>query len=152
MTQVSGRAGRHAEGGEVVIQTYTPGHQVVCNVIDNDYESLYREQIEERRVFRYPPFYRMVEITLKHRDAEVLNAAAAWYAAQLRGAFEGRVMGPEYPLVSRVRALYLKVITLRFERSEAIADAKMLMMRIADDMVKHDEWKRVGIHFDVDPY
>lgn len=151
MTQVSGRAGRHAEGGEVVIQTYTPEHQVVRNVIDNDYASLYHEQIEERRVFRYPPFYRMIEITLKHRDAEVLNEAADWFAAQLRSAFDKRVMGPEYPLVSRVRALYLKVITIRFERTEAIADAKNLMQRMADDMLKQDAWKRVGVNFDVDP-
>ena len=152
MTQVSGRAGRHAEGGEVVIQTYTPEHQVVRNVIDGDYLGLYHEQIEERRVFRYPPFYRLVEITLKHRDSQVLNEAADWMAAQLRGAFGKRVMGPEYPLVSRVRALYLKVITIRFERSEAIADAKSLMLRMADDLVKQDDWKRVSVHFDVDPY
>ena len=152
MTQVSGRAGRHAEGGEVVIQTYMPGHQVVHDVIEGDYDSLYREQIEERRVFRYPPFHRMIEVTLKHRDATVLNAAADWFAMQLRGAFGTRVLGPEYPLVSRVRALYLKVVTLRFERNEAIADAKTLMMRIADDMQKQDDWKRVSVHFDVDPY
>ena len=152
MTQVSGRAGRHAEGGEVIIQTYTPEHQVVRNVMDGDYLSLYREQIEERRVFRYPPFFRMVEITLKHREAEVLNEAADWLATQLRGTFGNRVMGPEYPLVSRVRALYLKVITVRFERSEAIADAKALMLRMADDLTKQDDWKRVSVHFDVDPY
>ena len=152
MTQVSGRAGRHAEGGEVVIQTYTPEHQVVRNVMDGDYDSLYREQIEERRVFRYPPYFRMVEITLKHREAEVLNEAADWMASNLRGAFGNRVMGPEYPLVSRVRALYLKVITIRFERNEAVAGAKTLMMRMADDMVKQDGWSRVTVHFDVDPY
>ena len=152
MTQVSGRAGRHAEGGEVVIQTYCPEHQVIRNVIDADYRALYSEQIEERRVFRYPPFYRMIEITLKHREAETLNAAADWMAVQLRSAFAGRVMGPEYPLVSRVRALYLKVITLRFERSEAIANAKTLIQRIAEDMVKQEPWKRVSVHFDVDPY
>ena len=152
MTQVSGRAGRHAEGGEVVIQTYTPEHQVVRNVIDADYPALYREQIEERRVFRYPPFYRLVEITLRHREAEVLNEAADWMAAQLRSAFGNRVMGPEYPLVSRVRGLYLKVVTVRFERTEAISDAKALMLRIADDLTKQESWKRVTVHFDVDPY
>ena len=152
MTQVSGRAGRHAGGGEVVIQTWCPEHQVLQDVIHADYQHLYGEQIEERRVFRYPPFYRMIEITLKHSDAEVLNQAADWLATQLRGAFGGRVMGPEYPLVSRVRALYLKVITLRFERSEAIASAKELMQRMADDLTKHDGWSRVLVHFDVDPY
>ena len=152
MTQVSGRAGRHAEDGKVVIQTYCPDHIVVQDVINADYRKLYDEQIQERRVFRYPPFYRLVSITLKHRETEVLNAAAEWMAAQLRGAFGSRVMGPEYPLVSRIRALYLKTITVRFERTEAIVEAKRLMMRIADDMQKQEGHSKVLVAFDVDPY
>ena len=151
MTQVSGRAGRHSEGGEVVIQTYMPDHQVLQDVMSADYEHLFQEQIEERRVFRYPPFYRLVEITLKHRDADVLNEAADWMAAQLRGAFGSRVLGPEYPLVSRVRALYLKTLMVRFERTEAIAEAKLLMMKVADDMVKQEGWRSVSVVFDADP-
>ena len=151
MTQVSGRAGRHSEGGEVVIQTYMPDHQVLQDVMSANYEHLFKEQIEERRVFRYPPFYRLVEITLKHRDAEVLNEAADWMAAQLRGAFGSRVLGPEYPLVSRVRALYLKTLMVRFERTEAIAEAKLLMMKVADDMVKQEGWRSVSVVFDADP-
>lgn len=152
MTQVSGRAGRHGNGGQVFIQTYNPFHQVINDVVHADYESLYTEQINERRVFRYPPYYRLIEITLKHRDAELLNAAADWMATQLRSAFGQRVMGPEYPLVSRIRALYLKTITLRFEKNEAIAEAKNLTLRIADDLVKQEGWSGVSVHFDVDPY
>ncbi|MBR0169477.1 MAG: primosomal protein N' [Bacteroidales bacterium] len=152
MTQVSGRAGRHGAGGRVFIQTYNPYHQVINDVMHADYESLYSEQINERRVFRYPPYYRLIEITLKHRDPELLNTAADWMAVQLRGAFGSRVMGPEYPLVSRIRALYLKTITLRFEKSEAIADAKKLTLRIADDLLKQDGRSGITIHFDVDPY
>lgn len=151
MTQVSGRAGRHGDAGRVIIQTYNPGHQILQKVQDNDYEGLYHDQDNERRVFRYPPYYRLVEITMKHADSEVLNAAADWMATQLRGAFGQRVMGPEYPLVSRIRALYLKTITVRFERSEAIVDAKRLMMQIADDLTKKEGWARVAVYFDVDP-
>ena len=91
-------------------------------------------------------------MTLKHRESDVLNRAADWLAAQMRGLFGNRVMGPEYPLVSRVRALYLKTITVRFERTENIADAKSLMMQLADNLVKQDGWGRVSVHFDVDPY
>ena len=152
MTQVSGRAGRHAEGGRVVIQTYCPEHIVIQNVLNADYEALYEEQIQERRIFRYPPFYRLISITLKHRDADLLNHAADWMAVQLRGVFGNRVMGPEYPLVSRIRALYLKSIILRFERTEAIADAKLLIMRIADDMQKEEGFSGIIVAFDVDPY
>ncbi|MBR1766302.1 MAG: primosomal protein N' [Bacteroidales bacterium] len=151
MTQVSGRAGRHGSGGRVIIQTYNPHHQVIANVMDNDYQGLYDEQIQERRVFRYPPFFRLIEITLKHRDADLLNTAADWMAMQLRGAFAGRVLGPEYPLVSRIRGLYLKQITLRFERTEAIADAKRVIRQIGDDLAKQEGWSGVTVIYDVDP-
>lgn len=152
MTQVSGRAGRHGDGGKVIIQTYNPHHQVIGNVVDADYQALYEEQIQERRVFRYPPYHRLIEITLKHRESDVLDRAADWMAAQLRATFAGRVMGPEYPLVSRVRALYLKVLTLRFERSEPIADAKRVILQIGDDLAKQEGLSAVSIHYDVDPY
>ena len=151
MTQVSGRAGRHGVDGRVIIQTYNPHHQILQKVVDADYEGLYCDQDNERRVFRYPPYYRLIEVTLKHRDSEVLNAAADWMAAQMRGAFGTRVMGPEYPLVSRIRALYLKTISVRFERNEPIGSAKELMMLIGDDLLKQEGWGRVMVHFDVDP-
>ena len=164
LTQVSGRAGRHGGAGRVIIQTYNPQHPVLAAVKGervNDSEvsdfnfqlsTFYEEQIQERRVFRYPPFYRLVQITLKHKDDNVLNAAADWLAVQLRATFGWRVMGPEYPLVSRVRALYLKNITLRFEKGEPVADAKRVMMQMADDLVKQDGWSGVSVVFDVDPY
>ncbi len=152
LTQVSGRAGRHGDAGRVIIQTYNPAHQILQKVEDNDYKGLYSDQDNERRVFRYPPYYRLVEVTLKHRESDVLNQAADWLATQMRNLFGNRVMGPEYPLVSRVRALYLKTITVRFERSENIADAKQLMLQMADELVKQDGWGRVSVHFDVDPY
>lgn len=151
MTQVSGRAGRHGAGGRVIIQTYNPYHQVIANVMDADYQALYDEQIQERRVFRYPPYYRLIEITLKHRDDSILNAAADWMAAALRSTFAGRVIGPEYPLVSRIRGLYLKTITLRFEKSEPIADAKRVILQIGDDLTKQEGWSGVSILYDVDP-
>jgi primosomal protein N' (replication factor Y) len=151
MTQVSGRAGRHGAGGKVFIQTYNPGHQVIDNVMKNDYLNLYQEQIQERRVFGYPPFTRMIEITLKHRDANLLSAAADWMAYQLRSAFAGRVIGPEYPLVSRIRGLYLKTVTLRFERSEPIADAKRVILQIGSDLIKQEGWSGINIVYDVDP-
>lgn len=151
MTQVAGRAGRHGAGGRVIIQTYNPHHQVIANVMDANYHGLYEEQIQERRVFRYPPFYRLIEITLKHRDDSVLNAAADWMAAALRGTFAGRVIGPEYPLVSRIRGLYLKTVTLRFEKNEPIADAKRVILQIGDDLTKQEGWSGVNIIYDVDP-
>lgn len=151
MTQVSGRAGRHSGGGKVIVQTYNPHHPVISQVLHADYEGLYTQQIEERRVFRYPPFYRFIEITLKHRDPSLLNAAADWMAAALRRAFAQRVMGPEYPLVSRIRGLYLKQLTLRFERNEPVADAKRVIQQVGVDLARQPGWSSVAIIYDVDP-
>ena len=151
LTQVSGRAGRHGEGGRVIIQTFNPEHQVLADVMSYNYQSFFDEQIQERRIFRYPPFARLIQITLRHRDDNLLNRAAEWLAVQLRATFGNRVMGPEYPLVSRVRALYIKQITLRFAQGEAVADAKQLMMQMTDDLVRQEGWSNVSIHFDVDP-
>lgn len=151
MTQVSGRAGRHGRRGKVIIQTYNPYHQAIRNVIDNDYQEMYHSQINERRVFRYPPFYRLVEVTLKHRDSDILNDAAARYAAQLRGVFATRVIGPEYPNVGRIRGLYIKKIILRFGRDEAIAEAKKIILDLADRLKTDKNLSSLQIHFDVDP-
>ena len=151
MTQVSGRAGRHGHRGKVIIQTFNPYHQAIRDVIDNDYQSMYDSQITERRVFRYPPYYRLIDITLKHRDHELLNDAAAQYATQLRGVFANRVIGPEYPSVTRVRGLYLKKVLLRFERTEAIGEAKRIILDMGDRLKTDKRYSSLQIHFDVDP-
>lgn len=151
MTQVSGRAGRHGHRGKVIIQTFNPYHQAIRNVIDNDYMAMYESQVTDRRVFRYPPFYRLITITIKHRDIDVLNEAADNYARQLRGVFATRVVGPEYPNVARVRGLYLKNIMMRFERTEAIAQAKSIIMEIGDKLKSDKHLSSLQIHFDVDP-
>lgn len=151
MTQVSGRAGRHGHQGKVIIQTFNPYHQAIRNVIDNDYLEMYRSQIIERRVFHYPPYFRLIDITLKHRDREVLNDAAARYAAQLRGVFATRVVGPEYPSVMRVRGLYLKKIMLRFDRGEAVAQAKAIILDMEEKLKSDKRFSSLQIHFDVDP-
>ena len=151
MTQVSGRAGRHGHRGKVIIQTFNPYHQAIRNVIDNDYTSMYESQITDRRVFRYPPFYRLITITMKHRDSDVLNEAADRYARALREVFATRVVGPEYPSVMRVRGLYLKNIMLRFDRTEAITQAKTIIMELGDKIKSDKTLSPLQIHFDVDP-
>lgn len=151
MTQVSGRAGRHGQRGKVIIQTFNPYHQAIRDVIDNNYEGMYESQVTDRRVFRYPPFYRLIYITMKHRDSEMLNEAAARYASMLREVFDMRVVGPEYPNVPRVRGLYLKNIMMRFEKNEAIAQAKKIIMDMAERLKGDKMLSSLQIHFDVDP-
>ena len=151
MTQVSGRAGRHGHRGKVIIQTFNPWHQAIRDAIDNDYNRMFEGQITERRVFRYPPFYKMIQITLRHRDREVLNAVASAFATQLRGQFAQRVLGPEYPSVSRIRGQYLKLVMVRFERTEPIAQGKQTMQQMADALLADKAYRGLVISFDVDP-
>ena len=151
MTQVSGRAGRHGRRGKVIIQTYNPYHQVIRDVIDNNYLSMYKSQITERRVFRYPPFYKLIRITIRHKDEHVVNDAADLLAANLRQVFGNRVLGPEYPSVSRIRNLYLKNIQIRFEKSEAIAQAKKIIIDISNNICNQKQYSKLSIIHDADP-
>ena len=151
MTQVSGRAGRHGRRGKVIIQTYNPYHQVIRDVIDNNYFSMYKSQITERRVFRYPPFYKLIRITIRHKDEHVVNEAADFLAANLRQVFGSRVLGPEYPSVSRIRNLYLKNIQIRFEKSEAIAQAKKIIIDISNNICNQKQYSKLSIIHDADP-
>lgn len=151
MTQVSGRAGRHGHRGKVIIQTYQPYHQAIRDAMAGDYLSMYKSQIVERRVFRYPPYYRLIYIMVRHKEEAIVNSAAARLAAALRKEFEGRVMGPEYPAVSRIRGLYLKKIMVRFAQGEAISQAKKMMVSQVNELQKEKEFARVQFVFDVDP-
>ncbi len=151
MTQVSGRAGRHQTGGKVIIQTYNPYHQAIRDVIDNNYQRMYESQKQERRIFRYPPYNRLIYITMSHRDQDVLNTAAAVAAQQLRMVFGNRVMGPEYPSIPRIRGMYLKQIMLRFERTDALSAAKQQILVIFDAIEHDKQFRPLKVIYDVDP-
>ena len=151
MIQVSGRAGRHGHEGKVIIQTYQPYHQAIRDAMANDYLSMYKSQIVERRVFKYPPFHKLIEITLKHPDQDTVNTAATQFAAMLRDNFASRVMGPEYPSVPRLRNLYLKRVMVRFALGEALGEGKRIIMQCADRLLSEKSFSRVKIIFDPDP-
>jgi primosomal protein N' (replication factor Y) len=116
LAQVSGRAGRRGKQGKVVIQTYDPNHRVIRQVIENDYKDLYLTEMEERKSFKYPPFYRIINLDVKHKNADILHNQAEFLANELRKNFGDRVIGPEPPLIARVRNYYIKTIMLKFER------------------------------------
>jgi primosomal protein N' (replication factor Y) len=151
IAQVSGRAGRRNKRGKVVIQTYNPEHSVIQYVMQNNYEAMYSSQILERRNFKYPPFYRLVKLTLQHKNEEILNKAANELAVILRQSFGKRVLGPEYPSVSRVRNYFLKNILLKFERSPELGQMKEALRQHCYTFLFHPEFKQVRIIIDVDP-
>ena len=152
MSQVSGRAGRKNNRGSVIIQTGDPGHPVIRQVVLNDYASMYHEQLEERRKFRYPPFSRMVKIVLKHRDQKLLDIAAGYLASLLRISIKAKIMGPEYPLISRIQNLHLKSILLKIEKGKDLSRVKQLILSAIKEMQSKPEFRSMQHKLDVDPY
>ena len=151
MAQVSGRAGRKGERGTVIIQTYNPEHIIIQQVVENDYIAMFKTQLNERKQFRYPPFYRLIEFTLKHYDASLLNQASMEFASLLRNIFDKRVLGPEFPLVSRVNKLYLKRTLLKIERDFNIYTAKEQIKSVTDTFRNKNEFQKIKIIINVDP-
>jgi primosomal protein N' (replication factor Y) len=152
MAQVSGRAGRKNSRGTVIIQTSDHKHQVITRVVENDYVAMYNDQLEERRRFRYPPFSRLVEITLKHSDIDVLDKAADFLATRFRQAIPEKIMGPEYPLISRIQRLYLKSILIKIEKGKNLAGIKLQLQAGISEMAGKVEYRSVHCTIDVDPY
>jgi primosomal protein N' (replication factor Y) (superfamily II helicase) len=151
MSQVSGRAGRKNKQGKVIIQTYNPYHSVIRDVTEHNYLSMYQSQILERRNFKYPPFYRLILLSLRHKDARILNDAARDLAHLLRNKLQNRVLGPEYPLISKIKNLYIKNIMLKLERSENLNQQKHEILETISRFKGEASYKSVRVIIDVDP-
>ncbi len=151
LAQVSGRAGRKNKRGKVVIQTYDPFHSVIRYVIDNNYTEMYNSQIIERKSFKYPPFYRLIKLTIKHRNEETLNLAASEIAKELRKLFPDKVLGPEFPFISRIKNMYLKNIMIKLEKSLNYKETKEVVVKLTEKFSFIDKYKGIKIAVDVDP-
>ena len=151
MSQVAGRAGRRGQQGKVIIQTYEPSHPVLQDVLRNDFRGLYEKQMATRRQFGYPPYYRLVMIRLKHKDYHKLNAAAAELSSRLRPIFKHDLLGPEYPMVPRVKNLYIKQMLVKFNREYNAQQVKELIMKQVELFQRTSEHKAVQVQIDVDP-
>jgi primosomal protein N' (replication factor Y) (superfamily II helicase) len=151
MAQVSGRSGRKNKRGRVIIQTYNPQHPVITDVVGHDYKSMYQQQMVDRRKFRYPPYYRLVQLRLRHKDPTLLNKAATDLAARLKKTFGNRVLGPEYPMVSRVMNYYLKQILVKFERNSSMVSMKSALIKDLEDFYTEKKYSSVRVIIDVDP-
>jgi primosomal protein N' (replication factor Y) len=153
LAQVSGRAGRRGKQGKVVIQTYDPGHRVIKQVVENDYDGLYNTEMAERKNFKYPPFYRIINLDVKHKDPEKLHYQAEYLALELRKQFGDRVIGPEFPLVSRIRNFYIKSIMLKFEKEAvSISRVKTIIREVITQFQTTKLSKGSVVQADVDPY
>jgi len=152
ISQVSGRAGRRKKRGKVIIQTMDPDHPVIRYIFDNDYESLYQEQMEERQLFGYPPFRRMIRISFRHRIPSILDGATDIAGKELKRIFFSRVYGPQYPPVRKVQNTFIKQIILKIEREASYEKARELLKEVLDTISGNEVYKSIRISIDVDPY
>lgn len=150
-SQVSGRAGRRKTRGRVIIQTANPLHPVMKQIINNDYDRMYRDQIEERKEFSYPPFTRLIRIYIKHKDREVVSSAAELMAANLRKVLGGRVLGPEFPPHARIQNLFIKSILLKTDKRTSYSRTRLLIKENTALLLKKAGFSSLRIYSDVDP-
>jgi primosomal protein N' (replication factor Y) (superfamily II helicase) len=152
MAQVSGRAGRKNERGKVIIQAMDPWHTIIREVIDNNYVEMYSNQIMERKSFNYPPFCRLVMLTLMHIDPQKVNHAASFLARELKAVLpKENILGPEFPVVARVKAQYMKNILVKLDRGASFNQQKALLRDAVRRYNLNAEWKAVKVRVNVDP-
>ena len=151
MMQVAGRAGRKGKQGKVLIQTYDEEHEMFSLLKKNDFATFIKQQVEERKLFQYPPYNRLIGITLKHKNQRKLDEAAMQLAIMMRKSFGSRVLGPEYPAIARIRNYYHKNVLLKIEQKGSIAEAKVILSTIIERMQNHSDFKSIRFIIDVDP-
>lgn len=151
MTQVSGRAGRKNKQGLVFLQTSHPGSPLISFVRRNDYESFYELQAEERKMFRYPPYFRLINIVVRGRDEQLTDSAAREFASALRTTFGERVLGPGKPPVSRIQSLYIRHIMLKIENQASIQKVREGIFQCQSLVFANPAFKSLLLHYDVDP-
>jgi primosomal protein N' (replication factor Y) len=151
MSQVAGRAGRKEKQGKVIIQSAQAEHWVLERVMAHDFKGFYDVEIEERERFFYPPFYKIVQLTLKHEKEEVVNEGAQYLADHLRSIFKERVLGPEFPIIKRIQNKYLKEIKLKIERGAPDKKVKARILQDLDVFFQNVRFKSIQISIDVDP-
>ena len=151
MAQVAGRAGRKNKRGRVVLQTKSIDHPIIPQVMRNDFEGMVAGQLAERQLFRYPPYYRLVYVYLKHRNEQLLDVMAQTMAAKLRAVFGARVLGPDKPPVARIQTLFIRKIVLKIETNAPMARARQLLVQVQQEMVAEDRFKSLIVYYDVDP-
>lgn len=149
--QVAGRAGRKNEVGEVYVQTTDPNNQIIEKVKTHDYEGYYVEQIDERQRFAYPPFTKIVNIYLKHKDERMVNSLAVNYVLELRKIFGNRVLGPEKPIVGRVANYYIQSIMLKMEANASMRKVKDLLRTVYERVSIDKNMRSAILYYDVDP-
>lgn len=151
LSQVSGRAGRRDERGLVILQTKSADLPVIRQVVDGDFASFARDLLEERRMFRYPPYWHLVYVFLRHRTEQLVESAAIELASRLRQIFSDRVLGPDKPSVARVKTESIRKIVLKLELGIDLNLARRCMMEARSALMQDKRYAAMTVYFDVDP-
>lgn len=151
MSQVSGRAGRKGRRGLVILQTKSPDLPLIQQVVHNDYSAFYRSLIAERQQFHYPPYYRLIDVYLKHRSDSVVETASIEFAGWLRHWFGTRVLGPDKPSVAKVKSLSIRKLVLKFEQGINMTEVRKYLALAQQQMLQDKRYSSLQIYYDVDP-
>ena len=150
--QVAGRAGRTLKRGKVLIQTFNPYHQILQQASVNDYKGMFKDELDHRRQFKYPPFFRLIKITFRHKDFNKVNQGASWYAKSLRNTFGENVLGPEFPSVSRIRNEYIKNLMIKVPQKQSLSQTKGVIKKIDKSFNAISEYRSIKVIYNVDAY
>lgn len=151
MAQVSGRAGRKGERGQVILQTRNTEARVIGQVVNNDYTGFFDELMEERRLFHYPPYYRLIYIYLRHRREEVVESASIEMGGRLRQWFGERILGPDKPAVARVKSMSVRKIVVKLENGIDHRQARQYLRLAEKQLMENKRYATLQLYFDVDP-
>ena len=152
MTQVSGRSGRSEKRGKVIIQTYNPNHNTVQQVTNNDFLGMYKEQLYERQIYKYPPYFRLVKLTMKHRDYDKLKEGSMWLYQVMQQNLKLPVLGPEEPPISRIRNEYIRTIMVKIPQNQPLQGTKKTIQKILDSFEVISQFRAIKIAVNVDFY
>ncbi len=152
MTQVAGRSGRSEKQGKVIIQTYNKAHNIIQQVVQNDYLSMYNEQLYEREIYKYPPYFRIIKITIKHKDYEKLKEGAMWLYQVLAQNLQIPVLGPEEPAISRIRNEYIRTILIKIPQNQSLIGTKKTIQKILNSFDAVGQYKAIKVTVNVDFY
>ena len=151
MSQVAGRAGRKNKQGSVYLQTSNPDHEIIRQVSNHSYTNFYNIQLKERKSFNYPPFCKLIILRFKHTDYHILDEVSQKFAEIMRSSFKDRVLGPEYPVVSKIKNYFIKNILLKIEGNKSSSKAKKIISHVLEYMKKNKLLKQCVFQIDIDP-
>jgi primosomal protein N' (replication factor Y) len=152
LTQVSGRAGRSEKQGKVIIQTYNPDHNTIKQVTNNDYIGMYKEQLYDRQIYKYPPYFKIIKITLKHRDFDKLKEGALWLYQVISQNLNIPVLGPEEPAINRIRNEYIRTIIIKIPTTVSIVSTKSILGKMLNSFDAVAQYRSIKVAINVDFY